>query len=1288
MVLNFSNAIIEKTKKISSLLMMSLLLLISPLIAWGQAVSGVTGVVTDLNGGLIPGVEVKLTDTKTSREISTKSNDQGVYTFNNIQPGVGYKLTFTAQGFQTYVLNDVQLGIGQIQTQNVQLTTGQVSGTVEVSTTSGDATLNTSDASIGNVIGSRQLRELPIQLRDNPAALIGLQPGVIGNNVGTGASNRVGSVTGARADQGNITVDGIDANDQATGQAFVTVGNLPIDSVQEFRAVTTNPNASEGRSSGGQIQLSTKSGNNQYHGSLREYYRTNATSANSFFNNKNGVARPKLLRNQFGASLGGPLTLPNFGEGGPMFKSGKDKIFFFFDYEGRRDASQSSVTRTVPLQNLREGRIGFLNDAPGCSAIPIAQVRLDTNPQCITFLTQAQVAALDPRGIGVNQALLTFINNRYPQANDLTGGDGINTGLYRFNAPVTLSNNTYTPRIDWNISKNQTLFGRATITRNAQTNSIELFPGDGDSAQLIDKSYQFAAGHTWVINSSLTNIITAGVSKQAWNFPVPTSAAFPTSFTFPVISSPFASISFQNRYVTTPTFRDDVTWTVSSHTIQFGAQFKPIRQRSTLINDFNFATLGLGGLTTTLNASLRPTLGSTAAGNDDPNRLRPGSSTATSNFDSAFTFLLGRLASLNTNYTYQTDGTVNPLGSGRTTDYVYNEYEFYAQDNWRIRNDLTLNLGFRYYLYPAPYEKNGLQSGNDVDFEALLAKRIANGQAGISGVNATPLLSYNLIGKANNGRPMYATDKNNFAPRFGFSYNPAFENGFLKTVFGDRKTVISGGGSMVYDRVGGAITFIQNQLGYLFDNNTSRTFGNLNPVTALLTDPRFTSINTLPVQNVAPTITKPFTPDAEGLATGSYNYAVAQNFQIPYSYQWNLTYQREVPGNMILTTSYVGRKARKLFAQSDASQIVDFKDPASGQFMIAALNAVQAQLNAGVAVSSLTPQPWLENQIKSAANATYGANCNQFGLGANCTQLLANFIPDLVAQGGTADVVTVLFQNGLLNPNVGLGSQFAVNAYVTNQGYSNYNAMLVSLRKRFSKGFQFDANYTWSHSIDNQSNITNAVSEGLVFDALNSTAGRGNADFDIRHLFNANGIWELPIGRGRTFGGNMSKWADALVGGWTLSGILTARSGLPITSYSLAWSVTEFTGANAGVPSVLTGNNTNFATNIRDEGTGIQYFADPAAVMATLRYPRHGEVGNRNIFRTQGFFDIDAVLSKKFKAPWAENHFITFRAEAYNLTNSNFFGAPDLTLNSTTFGRITGSQSSPRVMQFALRYDF
>jgi hypothetical protein len=1278
----------EKCTGIASIFLTILMFLILfPIISLAQAVSGITGVVTDSSGALIPGAQVLLVDTKTSRELTTTTNDQGVYTFNNVQPGAGYRITFTGQGFQTLVINDVQLGIGRTETYNATLTAGQISATVEVTSTSGDATLNTTDASIGNVIGERQLRELPIQLRDNPASLIGLQPGVIGTNVGAYAStanesdinretNRIGSVTGSRADQGNITVDGIDSNDVTTGQAFVTIGNLPIDSVQEFRAITANPGASEGRSSGGQIQLATRSGTNDFHGSLREYFRTDKTAANSFFNNINGIARPKLERHQFGGSFSGPLPFFNFGEGGPMFRSGKDRLFFFFDYEGRRDHSEATATRTVPLQHFREGRIGYINNT--CASIPIAQVRLDLTPQCISFLTPAEAASLDPRGIGVNQELLSFINNRYPQANDLTGGNGINTGFFRFNAPFYVKNNTYTTRIDGNINNNQRVFGRLTLTRNDQTNALRLFPDDEDAQKLLDKSYQLVGGHTWVITPSITNQATVGVSRQKWDFPVAPSAAYPNNFTFGPLTDPYADISFQNRDVIVPTLRDDVTWTTGSHTIQFGGQFKPIRQKSSLISSFNFATIGIGGNTTSLN---------TAAGVPSlrPANIRPNSTTATTSYDAAFTFLLGRLASLDTNFVYDTAGNPLPLATGSKRDYVYNEFEPYVQDNWKVRNDLTLNLGLRWHFYPAPYEKNGFQSGNDVDFQEIIDRRVQNAAAGISGDAAVPILSYNLIGKGNNGRPMFEPDYNNFAPRIGFAYNPSFSDGLLGSIFGDRKTVVRGGFSKVYDRVGGALSFVQDQLGYLFDNQASRTFGNINPRTALLNDPRFTGINTLPVQNVAPTITRPFTPDPHGLAESQFNYAIAQNFEIPYSYTWSFGVQRELPGNFLLDVSYVGRRGRKLFAQSDASQIVDFKDPASGQFMLSAFNALQDQLNAN---GEITPIPWIENQVGQAAFATYGASCNQFNLGANCTELVANFVPDLAQVGGTADLVATLFANGLLNSNVGLASQFAVNAYITNQGSSQYDGMLVSLQKRFSKGFQFGANYTWSHAIDNQSSVANVTRQGLLANALDPNVGRGDADFDIRHLFNANGIWDLPFGRGRAFGNEMPKWLDAVVGGWTVSGIFAARSGLPLTAYSGAWSVTVFSADNVGVPAVLTGDRSIFGADIHDEGTGIQYFADPAAVQDALRYPRHGEVGNRNIFRGQAFWNIDMALAKRFNMPWSENHRLTIRAEAYNLTNSNFFGPPNLAFGTSTFGRITTSQSTPRELQFAIRYDF
>jgi len=297
------------------------------------------------------------------------------------------------------------------QTHNIQLTPGQISETVTVTSTSGDATLNTTDSSIGNIIGARQLRELPIQLRGSPAALIGLQPGAVGTNVFAGATsgNRTGSVAGSRADQGNVTLDGIDVNDQAGNFAFATVANAPIDSVQEFRAVTSGAAASSGRSSGGETELTTNSGTNQFHGNLREYYRNEKVAANTFFNNATRVARPKLRRHQFGGSIGGPLPYPIFGEGEHSVRSGKDHLFFFFDMENRKDRSQTATSRTVPLPNFLAGTIGYVNNGAGCGSAS----RLNTAPACISFLPLATAASLDPQGIGRNAALFDFLNSRY-----------------------------------------------------------------------------------------------------------------------------------------------------------------------------------------------------------------------------------------------------------------------------------------------------------------------------------------------------------------------------------------------------------------------------------------------------------------------------------------------------------------------------------------------------------------------------------------------------------------------------------------------------------------------------------------------------------------------------------------------------------------------------------------------------------------------------------------------------------------------------------------------------------
>lgn len=1242
----------------------SLTICLFAVIASAQSFSSMGGIVTDPNGAVVAGATVKLTDTKTGQDQTTTTNDNGVYSFVKISPGTGYSLTVTAQGFQTFVITDIALGVGTVETHNVTLPVGAVSNTVTV-TSGGEATLNTTDATIGNVIDQRRLAELPIQLRNSPAALIGLQPGVVGNNVGAGTTNRVGSVTGSRADQGNITIDGIDANDQATGQAFATVGNAPIDAIQEFRAVTTNPNSSEGRSSGGQIQLVTKSGTNDFHGSVREFNRTAKTAANSFFNNRAGRTaagtlvspRPQLTRNQFGGSLGGPVI--------------KNHLFFFQDYEGRRDAQGVSYTRTVPLDTFRAGSLGYQNNTAGCPA----NARVTVNPACITYLTPAQVAALDPKLIGGSAALLGFVNGRYPRANDLTLGDGINTGGFRFNAPSKRADNTYTTRIDWNANDNHKVFGRFNFARRLQTDTVNTvaaqFEGDPESGQIVVQDYAWVVGHTWTLTPTMTNQATVGVTRSGLRFPRPFQPAFPQSFTFGPLTAPYAGISSQTRFVPVPTIRDDFTWIKGAHTIAIGGQFKPIHQKTGLINDFNFATVGLGGNTSVLNATLRP--------------ANIGGGAALTSYDSAFAFLLGRYAQIATNFVYSPQGVASPPGTGKTRDWVYSETEAYAQDNWKMRNDLTLTFGVRWQYYSVPYEKDGFQACNDVDLNGLMALRLSNAARGIRGAAAEPFLRYDLCGKGNNARGFSDPDLNNFGPRLSFAYNPSFKGGLLGKIFGDRKTVVRGGGSVVYDRVGGGISFIQDQVSYLFDNSATTVFGNLDPRLALLNDPRFTSITTLPIANVAPTITHPFTPFVaggvgNGLSGGQFNYAIDQTFRTPYSIEYSFGIQRELPGNFILDASYVGRQGRKLFAQADAAQVTNFRDPASGQFLFDAFNLLQAQVQSGLTGAAITNQPWFENQIGAGGTALMGSNAS---------------LRQMVLRGDTSDAIRLLYANALLQPNVGMSSQFGTNIYISNQGASSYNGLLVSLRKRFSQGLQFDFNYTLSHSIDNGSSVANTVSGGLACDLTNLRVCRGNSDFDIRHLWNANFIYELPFGKGRSFGSNAPGWLDQVIGGWEVTGVFTARSGLP---FSLTSGTAFPVGFNFLSPAVLQGDASALKASIHDLPNGtIQFFANPLTVFDTtlanvkngvVRYPHHGEIGNRNNLRGPSFWNLDTAVLKNFKISekWGR---VQLRWEAYNLFNHNAFNTPaTVAITSTAIGNITSSATAPREMQFAIRWDF
>jgi hypothetical protein len=1199
-------------------------------------VASLTGVVTDTTGALVVGADIALVNTATNASYHATTNSLGSYTIPNVPPGPGYKITFSGKGFEPVDVTNVYLNVANTRTQNAELHAGNVAVSVEVSAASQDVTINTTDATIGNNINVDLVNSLPVQARQDPTTLFTLQPGVATS----------GAITGARTDQNSMIVDGLDVNDIAAGGTFTIIGHAPVDSLQEFRGTVAGNVPSGGPGGGGQFQLVTKSGTNSFHGNLNEYHRDTSTAANTWFNNNTGLPRTPLIRNQFGGNIGGPIL--------------KDKLFFFFDYYDSRIIQSSSLSRTVPLDSFRNGNVSYIlnNDSSGntCQATS----RQNTTSQCIGTLTSAQVKALDPAGIGFNANLLNFVNQRYPHANDVTGGDGINTGLFRFTTPTPDFATIYVGRLDYTLNQSMRLFGRFTISREDATQTPIQFPGDPTTHPFNDRSYAYVIGDNWVFGSNKVNQFYYGDTITKFNFGTTYDPVGPVNYTFGgstaiFVTGPYSSPSSQKRRVPIPVVRDDFSWLKGHHNFQFGGTFKFIKTNSNLVNDFVFPTVGLGGNLLGLDATVRP-------GN-----IRTAGTTAAFTYDNAFAFALGMVGQVSANYNYDNKGNALANGSGETRQYRYYQTELYVSDTWKVNRSLTLSYGLRYQLYSVPYETQGLESVQNLGFDKYFSARQVQSAAGVSGDSSVPLLSYNLGGKANNGPNMYSPSYKDFAPRFAFAYSPNSSRG---------GTVIRGGAGIVYDRtVINAVNFIQDQSSYLFQNSASTPYGDPTNVRgSLATDPRLGASNSFPAAPIAPAITRPFTPFAIagspfGLADGEFNTAVDPNLKDPYSIEFTAGVQQELPGHFIFKVDYVGRLGRRLLAQADASQLLDFPDAASKQLLSTAFANVTTAARAGVLPA---PQPWFENQIFPGATVA----------------LAESGFESLIANGDFADFVQGLAANGLINSNIGMASQFAGDTFITNKGFSSYNGLLTTLSKNLTHGLQFDFNYTWSHSIDNTSLVANSIASntglGFICEVQFPRVCRGNSDFDETHLIRSDFVYQLPFGRGRTFAANSPRWLDEVIGGWGVDGIPGWSSGVAFSTVSNAF----VAGFAEDAPAIFNGDRVGVQAHVHKNPDGtVNLFTDPTRAQGDFTGPLGFTIGSRNSLRGASAFTMDMGLGKTFPI-YQDKVNLKFRADAFNVLNHPTFSNPNSDITSGTFGQITSTTSTPRVGQFALRLEF
>ena len=1229
-----------------------------PSLLRAQDVASLTGIVTDSSGAVVPGADVVLLNTATNASYHAFTNSQGSYTIVNVPPGPGYRVTISITGFDPLVVSNVYLNVARTRTQNARLHAGGVSQAIEVSAANQNVTINTTDATVGNNFDVKLVNELPVQNRDSPAALFTLQPGVTIS----------GAVTGARTDQNNVTLDGLDVNDIATGQAFTVVGHAPVDSVQEFRGTVAGTLSDSGPGGGGQFQMVTKSGTNSFHGNLNEYHRDTSTEANEWFNNNAGVPRSPLIRNQFGGNIGGPIL--------------KNKLFFFFDYNNSRIIQSTQVNRSVPLDSFRNGNVSYIKNKDAAGNTCTASSRQNSTPQCIGTLNSAQVAALDPQGVGFDPNLLTFVNQRYPHANDLTGGDGINTGGFRFTAPRPDFETNYVGRIDYKLTHSMSVFGRFSLARENAIESPIQFPGDPVTAPFVDRSYAYVFGHTWVIGSTKVNQFVYGKTVSDFSFPNTYYPLGTTTYLYggngtggTILSDAYSSpINAQARVIPIPQVSDDFTWQKGSHSLSFGGYFKFIKSYSNTKLDYNTATIGLGGNTAGLDASLRPA------------DIRTAGTTASNTYDSAFALALGRVGSISSNYNYDNKGAALAQGTGDTRHYRYYQTQVYFGDTWKINPSLTVSYGVNYQFFSVPYETNGLESVEPLTFDKYFSTRQAQSAAGVTGNNAVPFITYVLGGKANHGPALYQPSYKDIAPRFAFAYSPSF----------DRKTVFNGGAGIVYDRtVINAVQYQQDQHSYLFQQSLNTPYGTAGDARgSLLSDPRLGANSSIPPVSPPPAITIPYQPFVDntgtpfGLANGqAFNTIIDPALKTPYSIGFNFGFQHEFPGQLVLKTSYVGRLGRRLLAQADANQLIDFNDPASGQALSAAFASITTQHRAGTPTASVIRQPWFENQVFPGA-----------------TKLLYGALGGLVDNGDFADFVQALASNGLIAPNVGMASQFSENTFYTNKGSSVYNGLLTTLQKNFSHGLQFDLNYTWSHSIDNVSLIANQGASGgygFICDARNLRICRGNSDFDVTHYVSADFTYNLPFGRGRTFAANTPFWLNEIIGGWDLSGITQWHSGVAFGTLSNAF----VAGYSNDAPGIFNGDRGGVASHTHKAANGsVNLFADPARAQSDFTGPVGFNIGSRNNLRGPKYFNQDLGLAKTFPI-FSDKVNLKFRADAFNAFNHPNFAVPNSLaspspgvndITSGSFGQITSTVAlaggSPgagaRVLQFALRLEF
>ncbi len=1272
---------------------------------FAQTTGSITGAVVDANGAAVPNATVVIKGSG-GQEFTVVTNDNGIYRLPSVGSGM-YSVTTTAPNFKRSVVEDVKVDVGLPSTVNVTLQAGEVSETVVV--TGGGEVLQTQTATVGSTITGRQIIETPVASRD-ALDLIGLLPGT----ASVGAPRR-SSINGLPKGSLSITIDGVDVQDNLlrSSDGYFTYVRPRLDAIEEVTVSSSNPGSEGGGDGAVQIKFVTKRGNNGYAGSLFWQHRDESLNGNYWYQNRDGqrdqngeAYRQKIRLNQFGGSYSGPIPFLRFGDGdNGWFDSGKDKRFFFVNYEEFRLPAAQARTRTVFTPQAEQGIYSYISGGTTRTAnlLQIAQ-------------NAGQLSTIDP----TIQSILARIRSAVGTEGTLTPvTNSPNYMNYNFSPSGDSTRKFLAVRLDFNLGKsnslefvtNQQEFVPSKDFLNSQDERFPGFPWYTQGS--VRDSYSVAVRSAF--GKSVTNEARFAMSTGLSTFSDGISAAdFSYSLGYQLgvdaagITSPYSRNSYSNR--NTPTFdvTDNVTWIKGNHSIGFGGQWKLIRREGGAI----------GRIVPTVSFGLESTDSAFGIFN---NTTLPGATAAQLTAARAhYATLIGRVTGYTSTAYLTPDGTYKENSSQERLA-KQNTYGLYVQDSWKLKPNFTINYGVRWQPQSA--------------FVALsegLYTKLENWEQvyGVSGYGNI-FKPGTLTGSAPKvipleiGEKAYEDDINNFAPSVGVVWSPNFGDNWFGKFFGSNgKSVIRGGYSQSFVREGFDLleSIYGANPGGTQSLSRSSANGNLT-IGTNLRDPNNPNLTPATFNNNPNTPIVGSTPSFPiALVTANSTNAFIPDLKTGVVHSMSFGYQREIDRNTVVEFRYVGNRGVDLQRQYNLNEFNTIENGFAAEFKLA-----QDNLYANIANG------------RGATFAYFGANTGTFQLPlmmayfntaatynpadparytstnfANSTLVaaLSRNAPNVFAFNGTsfensAARRTNAMANGLpinffyVNPTtIGGGSWI-----VDNSNKTWYDSGVIEVRRRMSQGLRISANYVFSKAQANAYASSSVVAANFSQRPNGINLAKNVQAFDIRHQFKFDATWDIPFGKGQPLLSDSNWFVNGLVGGWTILPTIKWQSGSPfafgnvqlvgMTVKDLQKAIGVYKGASVvtylpddiilntqkafDVSIANTNTNGGYGTTFGTGGPTGRFIA-PAGYGNCIQRSG-GDCGFNNlIVYGPGFFKFDATVAKRFK--WGERRSVEFRVTALDVLNApNFrvggFGADVVTagVGGSTFGQLANGSA-------------